>query len=64
MNFIFVPKGTAIFVPYGWFCLPIYCNRAPRNDRCADEWTHYIHLPRAEKALVDHAGHKANTAAI
>ena len=46
-----IPKGSVLFVPWGWYALPIF-NSTLGKDKEKDPWLFALHVPVCQSELV------------
>ena len=43
---LFVPLGASCFVPWGWYCIPLYYKPSPLDEKPPPlRWMHLLHVP-------------------
>ena len=47
VRFIFVPAEAVLWVPNGWYTVPLYYHPLAKGKPC-DEWIHLAHVPRCQ----------------
>ena len=46
VRILFVPLGASCFVPWGWYCIPLYYKPSPLNEKPPPlRWMHLLHVP-------------------
>ena len=50
-RYMYIPKNTSVFVPWGWYALPCFYSATSKGTK-ADDWMYVVHLPLMTKQAV------------
>ena len=54
-RFSFLPEESTVFIPWGWYTLPLYYSMAAKNTK-PDPWSLLMHVPLLDEALANAVG--------